>query len=104
MSIKPLRPEAASALRSSLIISSLPQCLIELVHNALDADSSVIDVLVNFAPASGVFLLRVEDNGRGIAEEDLAVLGTRYGTKLPFSLWIGSIRFTKAFLWKVPVA
>ncbi|KAI5780232.1 hypothetical protein DFH27DRAFT_506573, partial [Peziza echinospora] len=72
-----LLPEDATArLRSTLTITTLAQAVSELVQNSLDAGAQEIRVHANFARNSCV----VEDDGCGIAPDDLALLGQRYAT------------------------
>lgn len=66
-----------STLRSSTIITSLPQALNELVQNALDANARHIAVFLDLDRWG----LRVEDDGTGMRKEAVNALGTgeRYG-------------------------
>ena len=66
-----------SKLRSTQIITSLPQLVSELVQNALDAGASQIDVGVDCEEWS----CWVRDDGKGMSKEDLTafeIVG-RYG-------------------------
>ncbi|KAI8904626.1 diacylglycerol acyltransferase-domain-containing protein [Powellomyces hirtus] len=76
MSIRKLPDELVQQLRSGIVISSIQQCVVELVQNALDAQATVIQVLVN-APAASV---QVVDNGLGIDPCCFKLLGQRYAT------------------------
>lgn len=72
--ITTLPAETSSLLRSTVIIPSLPSILTELVQNSLDAGATAINVAVDLARWS----IKVEDNGRGIA--DISLLAQRYCT------------------------
>ncbi|ORY75708.1 hypothetical protein BCR35DRAFT_306246 [Leucosporidium creatinivorum] len=73
--IAPLPATTTSLLRSTLVIPSLPAALIELVQNALDAQSSRIDVTVDLDR----WTIKCEDNGLGISRSELTkVAGERY--------------------------
>ncbi|KAH8693168.1 hypothetical protein BGW36DRAFT_302929 [Talaromyces proteolyticus] len=60
--IRPLPPEVAARVRSSVQITNLNEVVLELVKNALDADARSIDVVVDFRRGG----LVVEDDGHGI--------------------------------------
>lgn len=68
------RPEA-TRLRSTLVIPTVAAVLHELVHNALDAGASRVDIWISPGPSVG---LRVEDDGLGILARDLPQLAERY--------------------------
>ncbi|XP_014668605.1 PREDICTED: uncharacterized protein LOC106809883, partial [Priapulus caudatus] len=63
-------------LRSGLRITTTCQCIEELVSNAIDAKATCIAVRVDL----DTFKLQVVDNGIGISESDLSLLGHRYAT------------------------
>ncbi|KAI7903915.1 uncharacterized protein BX663DRAFT_505679 [Cokeromyces recurvatus] len=73
-SIQPLDSNVINRLRSSLVISSLAQCLKELIHNALDANATNIDIHIDIEK----FSLQVNDNGYGIQNMDK--IGQRHVT------------------------
>jgi DNA mismatch repair protein MLH3 len=66
-----------SKLRSTQIISSLPQVVSELIQNALDADASQIDVGVDCEE----WTCWIRDDGKGMSKADLFAIETagRYG-------------------------
>lgn len=62
MSIQPLPLEVVAQIKSSTTITSLNGVIFELVKNALDAESSKIEISVDYSRGS----CTVEDNGLGI--------------------------------------
>ncbi|KAH1001126.1 hypothetical protein HUJ04_013377 [Dendroctonus ponderosae] len=76
MSIKPLKTGVISKIRSSSGISSVAQCVYELVCNSLDAKSTAVAVRINLL----TFRIQVADNGCGISREGLELAGSRYAT------------------------
>ena len=79
-------PQASrSILRSTTILTSLPQIVFELVQNSLDAGASQVDVGVDV----DVWHCWVRDDGHGIEDTGMSILAKggeegRYG-KLLFS-------------------
>jgi len=75
--IAPLPQPTVSTLRSSTIITSLPQALTELIQNALDAQARHIVVYLDLERWG----LRVEDDGTGMRKEAVEAIGRgeRYG-------------------------
>ncbi|KAF9168668.1 DNA mismatch repair protein [Actinomortierella ambigua] len=74
MSILPLQPSVVDAVRATIVIHSLEQCVNELVQNSLDAGATSIEVKVD----ASNFSLQVCDNGQGITRANLARIGPRY--------------------------
>lgn len=76
--IKPLPESTTHLLRSTLVIPSLPSCLVELVQNALDAQASKIEVSIDL----DTWTIRCDDNGCGMDLDTLRALGEgeRYWT------------------------
>ncbi|ORE05686.1 hypothetical protein BCV72DRAFT_229375 [Rhizopus microsporus var. microsporus] len=70
--IEPLDSSVVYKLRSSLVISTLTECVKELVQNAIDAEASSIHVSVD----TEKFSIQVSDNGIGI--ENMSQLGRRH--------------------------
>ena len=70
-SIERLSEETRSRLRSTQILTSLPQIVSELLQNSLDANASHIDVGVNYKE----WMCWVQDNGIGISKDGLEKLG-----------------------------
>jgi len=69
--IHPLPVRTASHLRSSVVLPSLPSILTELIQNALDANSTKIDLSFDLTR----WTLVCHDNGHGISWADLDQLG-----------------------------
>ena len=80
--IHSLDENVRSLLRSGIAVSSLTQCVDELVLNSLDAGATCITVRLDI-PALRV---QVHDDGRGIAKDDLGLLGERHATSKCHSL------------------
>jgi DNA mismatch repair protein MLH3 len=76
-SIELLPSNTRSKLRSTQILTSLPQIISELLQNALDADAHQIEVGVDCEEWN----CWVRDDGFGISKESLSILGEegRYG-------------------------
>lgn len=74
MELEKLSQELISNLRTSIFITSLPACVVELVYNSLDAHATTVDVAVS----SRQWSARISDNGDGMQEADLKRLGERY--------------------------
>jgi DNA mismatch repair protein MLH3 len=78
--IRPLDAETRSKIRSTQILTSLPQIISELVQNSLDANASRIEIGIN----SEEWECWVRDDGTGISKAGLRILGqntaeARYG-------------------------
>lgn len=78
--IDKLDASTRAKLRSTQILTSLPQLVSELVQNSLDAGAALIDIGVNCEE----WLCWVRDNGCGISKEGLSTLSKdseegRYG-------------------------
>lgn len=86
-----LPAETTARLRSTIILTSLPQIVSELVQNSLDADARHVNVGVD--PTE--WTCWVQDDGHGISVENLRTIGMsndagRYGRFLPLrvsQLW-----------------
>lgn len=78
-----LPSETRALLRSTVILTSLPQIVSELCQNALDAGARHVDVGVDFDDWS----CWVRDDGSGISAQDLNHIGSsgdagRYGSSI----------------------
>ncbi|KAF9975109.1 DNA mismatch repair protein [Actinomortierella ambigua] len=73
-SIRPLQPSIIDAVRATIVIHSLEQCVSELVQNSLDAEATSIEIKID----PSTFSLQVSDNGQGITRANLGRIGPRY--------------------------
>ncbi|KAM7165515.1 DNA mismatch repair protein Mlh3 isoform 2-T2 [Macrochelys suwanniensis] len=74
--IKCLVEDVRTRLRSGVAISSLAQCVEELVLNSIDAKAICVAIRVDLE----TFKVQVVDNGSGMGREDLNKVGNRYFT------------------------
>ena len=72
--IKLIAPELRSRLRSGVAVSSVAQCVEELVLNSVDAGALCVAVRIDLP----CFKVQVVDNGCGLTEEQLHIIGQRY--------------------------
>ncbi|XP_061467745.1 DNA mismatch repair protein Mlh3 isoform X2 [Rhineura floridana] len=80
--IKCLPEEIQTSLRSGVAISSLGQCVEELVLNSIDAKATCVAVRMDLE----TFKVQVVDNGFGMGRENLNKVGNRYFTSKCFSV------------------
>lgn len=71
MSIQPLPPDVVAQIKSSTVITSLNRVVCELVENALDAESTKVNINVDYTRGGCV----VEDNGLGILPSEFSPCG-----------------------------
>jgi len=71
MSIQPLPLDVIAQIKSSTTITSLNGVVIELVKNSLDAESTKIDINVDYGRGGCV----VEDDGQGILPTEFSENG-----------------------------
>lgn len=83
MKIHLLSPRLANQIAAGEVVERPAAVLKELVENSLDAEASQIDIEVE---NGGVQLLRVTDNGIGLAKEDLSLALARHATSKIFTL------------------
>ncbi|CAG2232875.1 MLH3 [Mytilus edulis] len=74
--IASLPADVRSLLRTGVAITNVAQCVEELVVNALDAGATCVAIRVDLP----CFKIQVVDNGKGIRQDDLQVVGERYST------------------------
>lgn len=88
-SIERLPEETRSKLRSTQILTSLPQIASELLQNSLDADATHIDVGIDVKE----WMCWVKDDGHGISKEGLGKLGQGDGGRYSVS-WSYLLKIT----------
>ncbi|XP_052551992.1 DNA mismatch repair protein Mlh3 isoform X2 [Tympanuchus pallidicinctus] len=74
--IKQLAEDVQARLRSGVAVTSLGQCVEELVFNSIDAKATCVAVRVDLE----AFKIQVVDNGSGMGRDDLSKMGKRYFT------------------------
>src|SRR5437773_12481511 len=77
MKIRVLSEEVASRIAAGEVVERPAAVVKELIENSLDARATELSVWVE---KSGTALIRVSDNGEGIAAEDLALAVGRHST------------------------
>ena len=73
MMIRQLPENVKSYIRSGVTITSFTQCVEELLLNSIDAGATNVALRVDV----GCFKVQVVDNGHGIPEEALPLIGKR---------------------------
>ncbi|KAM5129705.1 DNA mismatch repair protein Mlh3 [Mantella aurantiaca] len=80
--IQVLPEDVRCRLRSGIAITSVSQCVEELLLNSADAEATCIAVRVDLE----ILRVQVVDNGRGLGAEDMERVGVRYFTSKCHSL------------------
>ena len=75
-SIERLSQQAVSAIRSGISVPTVAQAVEELVANAIDASAKTISIRLDIKK----YWLSVDDDGSGIKDADLPLVGQRYHT------------------------
>ncbi|KAK8086685.1 ATPase of HSP90 chaperone/DNA topoisomerase II/histidine kinase [Apiospora phragmitis] len=75
MSIKPLPPDVAAQIKSSITITSLNDAICGLVKNSLDAKATKVTIFVDYARGN----CTVEDSGEGIPPAEFRDSGSGLG-------------------------
>ncbi|XP_076464023.1 uncharacterized protein LOC143296125 [Babylonia areolata] len=74
--IRRLSEDVRGQLRTGVALTSVAQCVEELVLNAVDAGATCVAVRVDLQD----LMVQVVDNGHGIGKEQLPLVGERYST------------------------
>src|SRR5438132_2889673 len=89
MPIRVLPPEVARRIAAGEVIERPASAVKELVENSLDAGASRIEVEI---AQGGLGLIRVVDDGCGVAPDELALAFERHATsKLPAGADLGQV-------------
>jgi DNA mismatch repair protein MutL len=75
--IRRLSPQIIAKIAAGEVIERPASAVKELVENSLDAQSSQISIEIR---GGGINLIKVSDNGSGIASDDVAIAFQRYAT------------------------
>lgn len=75
--IKPLSLQLANQIAAGEVVERPSSVVKELLENAIDADSSQIQIDIE---SGGIALVRIIDNGAGIDKDDLSLAVTRHAT------------------------
>ena len=77
MTVQILSPEVSNKIAAGEVVERPASVVKELVENAIDADSSNIQVDIR---AGGKRLIQVSDNGHGMSAEDATLAVERHAT------------------------
>ena len=83
LTIRKLSPRLANQIAAGEVVERPASVIKELVENSIDAGASQIDLEIE---SGGVKLMRVRDNGKGVAKDELSLALSRHATSKIYEL------------------